>query len=401
MEPLSPILFLANKGVEFLWLSKRHGHSHIYHYTLDGELIAPITEGNWNVTNIIGIDKQDKNIFFTATTEEDPCTQHVYRVNIISLAKKKLSRLAGFHTPILDGFSGNIIDIVSNRENAQTYDIIDPNGELLQTIKESPSPFTDSFKFNTELFNIKSANDKYDLYGQIIKPTDFDASRKYPIIHYVYGGPQIQKVQDKWPDNNLLALQVIANEGYIVFLVDNRGSYNRSFEFEQSNYLQLGKVEMEDQLKALEHVKKLPFTNANKIGVYGKSFGGFMALYLSINNPEIYTSTISVSPVTNWEYYEIMYTEKYMSTPQENAVGYSATDLISRVGEIKSDLLLMYGLQDKTTIANQSIEFTNACIRNNVLIDTFVFPSNGHSYTGKDFEYKLRKTINHFNSTLQ
>jgi dipeptidyl-peptidase-4 len=250
------------------------------------------------------------------------------------------------------------------------------------------------------VFTIKAADDKTDLYCRLIKPLNFDPSKKYPAIVYVYGGPHAQLVEDSWLGGTSLWDFYMAQKGYVIFTVDNRGSSNRGLEFENIIHRNLGITEMEDQLKGIEYLKNLGYVDMDRIGVTGWSYGGFMTISLMTHYPEVFKVGVAGGPVIDWKYYEVMYGERYMDTPDENPDGYEKTSLLNYAKELKGRLLIIHGAIDNTVVWQHSLTFLEECIKNKILVDYFVYPRHEHNVSGIDRLHLMRKITQYFDDYL-
>lgn len=383
VEPENPPLFLKNNPNQFLWQSKRDGYNHIYLYDTSGNLIKQITSGNWDVTSIVGFDQKGDNLIYISC-EESPIERHIYKINLQNNKKIKLSKEEGIHEAIIDDNGKYIADYYTSQHNPGKIAFINLNTNKSTLFFEAKDPFQNKKIPEIEIGSIKANDGVTDLYYRLVKPTDFDASKKYPVIVYVYGGPHSQIVNDSWMGQVRGWDIYMAEKGYVVFTLDNRGTSYRGLDFENITHRQLGVVETEDQITGVKYLQQLPYIDAERIGVHGWSYGGFMTLNLMLRHPEIFKVGVAGGPVTDWKYYEIMYGERYMDSPKENPTGYKETSMVNRAGDLKGRLLIIHGDEDPTVVMQQSSAFLKSAIKKGTHPDLFVYPGHGHNMIGHD-----------------
>ena len=402
VEPENPLFFVPNSNDKFLWLSERSGYNHFYLYNTDGKLIKQVTNGNWVVTKFVGFDKKGENVIFTSTMSS-PIENRIYKVSLKTGKIIEISNEPGTHTAILNKGTDLLFDIFSDTITPRTYTIKNTTGKLIKTIKKS-NDYTKEYNFpKMKIFTIKADNGS-ELYCRMILPNDFDKTKKYPVLVYVYGGPHVQLINNSWLGGAQLWLYYMAQEGYIVFTLDNHGSANRGLNFESIIHRQLGQQEMKDQIKGIEYLKSLPYIDTTRIGVYGWSYGGFMTISLMLNYPKIFKTGVAGGPVIDWKYYEVMYGERYMDTPYENPDGYKKTSLLDneKIQTLKGrKLLIIHGAMDATVVWQHSLLFLKKCIENNVQVDYFVYPTAEHNVRGYDRIHLLQKITDYFNTFLK
>ena len=392
VEPLNGLYFTNNKVENFIWQSRRDGYNHLYLYESSGKLIKQITSGKWEVTGIIGFDNQTKNVFFSST-KDSPLENNIYKININGGKDIKISKASGTHEAVLSSDYSAIIDYYTSADVSGNYDIVTTDGKFVKSIMKNVNPLNNYNVGKTSVFDI-NAKDGSQLYCRMIKPWDFDSLKKYPVLVYVYGGPHNQLITNTWLSGAGLFLNYIANKGYIVFSLDNRGTSNRGKDFEQAIFRNLGDLEVEDQMQGVNYLKKLSFIDTNRIGVNGWSYGGFMTLSLTLKNPGVFKTAIAGGPVVDWKYYEIMYGERYMDTPNENPEGYSNACLLNYIDNLQGKVLIIHGTVDPTVVWQHSLAFLRKCIDKGKLVDYFVYPGQEHNMRGKDrmHLYKLIET---------
>jgi len=399
VEPQHQLTFFPNSTTDFIWQSERSGFNHLFHYHIDKGLIAQITKGNWLVTELLGFNEKKKEIFYTST-QETPLERHLYKVNWNTFKTEKLTNQAGMHTGILSKDGNHLYDSYSNANSPRIVNVINTN-----TLKSKNLITSENTLKNYQRPEIKnvtlSADDGTPLYGKLILPTDFDASKKYPVIVYLYNGPHLQLITNSFPASGNLWYEYMAQRGYIVFTMDGRGSSNRGQKFEQAVFRHLGETEMKDQLKGVAYLKSLPYVNADKMGIHGWSFGGFMTTSFMLKHPEVFKVGVAGGPVIDWNMYEIMYTERYMDSPQNNPEGYKQANLLDKVQNLKGHLLMIHGAQDNVVVWQHSIKFLKAAVDNGVQLDYFVYPGHEHNVLGKDRVHLMQKVTDYFDEYLK
>ncbi|NCO56341.1 MAG: prolyl oligopeptidase family serine peptidase, partial [Bacteroidetes bacterium] len=306
VEPLTPAVFLKKSPNQFIWQSQRDGYNHLYLYDISGKLIKQITKGEWVVTDFLGFDENEKVAFYIST-EKSPLERNVYSVNLENGKVICLTSAQGYHTAMFCSSGKYLIDQYSSTELPNVYNLIDANGKKVREILNASNPLKDISMPEMQMFKIKAADGKTDLYGRIIKPLNFDASKKYPAILYVYGGPHAQMVENSWLGGAPLWDFFMAQKGYVVITVDNRGSANRGFEFESVIHRNVGTNEALDQMETVKYLKNLGYVDEKRIGVHGWSYGGFMTINLMTTFSDVFKTGGAGGPVIDWKYYEVMY----------------------------------------------------------------------------------------------
>jgi dipeptidyl-peptidase-4 len=398
VEPMNGPVFLNENPEQFIWISERDGFRHLYLYNTEGELLRQLTSGPWVVRSLSGISPDDKYAYFTATTES-PLNADVYRVELKSSEITKIAERNGNHNIRLNGNGKYFIDIFSDTLTAREYSVVSTKGKLLQVLQENQDPLAAYRIGNMSIFTI-DANDGTELYCRMITPPGFDPAGQYPAIVYVYGGPHAQLVTNSWLGGASLFLYYLAQEGYVVFTLDNRGSANRGREFEQTIFRRLGTVEVEDQLTGVEYLKNLPFIDSGRLGVHGWSYGGFMTISLMLRKPEIFKVGVCGGPVTDWKYYEVMYGERYMDTPETNPEGYEAASLLNLAGNLEGKLLIIHGTADPVVVWQHSLALISRFISAGKQPDYFVYPGHGHGVGGKDRMHLNERMAQYFFNNL-
>lgn len=398
IEPLNPMLFVKNNAKQFIWQSRRDGYTHFYLYNSDGSLVKQLTKGKWEVKAENGFDEKGENLFFTAN-EQSPVNQDLYMVNIKSGKIKRLTEGNGFHTNAISKKSDLVLDIFTSCYTPAEYRVVNVATGKSTTIFKAENPIKDYKLGSWSLFSIKNSEGQ-DLYCRLFKPVDFDSTKKYPVLVYLYNGPHSQLVTNRWMAGGELWYQYMAQKGYIVFTIDGRGTSYRGKDFEQAIHRQLGTKEMEDQLKGVEYLKSLPYVDANRLGVHGWSFGGFMTTSLMTRHPGVFKVGACGGPVIDWAYYEIMYGERYMDMPQENKEGYDKNNLLNYVDKLKGKLLMIHGAQDNVVVWQHSILYQKKAVEKGVQLDYYVYPGHEHNVLGKDRAHLMEKICNYFIDNL-
>lgn len=392
VQPLHPMIFVKGNDHEFLWRSERDGHDHFYRYNIEGELLNQVTKGKWVVKDFIGFT--DKSVLLTGTFNNALETQ-LFKSPINTSRSKRITKAEGMHRAQANSDGQFIIDMHSSLKNPRTTELIDHTGKSIRTLLQSKDPFENTEIAQTELYTIKSMSGK-PLNCRMIKPADFDASKKYPALVYVYNGPGVQLIYNTHLAAAPLWMHYLANEhDYIVFTVDGRGSENRGRDFEQEIFRNLGEIEMQDQLKGVEHLKSLDFIDSNRIAVHGWSYGGYMTTNLMCSYPNVFTCGVAGGPVIDWKFYEVMYTERYMDTPETNPEGYQNTSLLHKAKNLKDDLLMIHGAQDDIVVGQHSMSFVQKCIEEGIQLDYFPYPNHPHNVRGKDRVHLMKKVIDY------
>jgi dipeptidyl-peptidase-4 len=403
VEPEQPLLFLKKTPDQFIWQSKRSGYNHLYLYDTTGKLIRPLTSGNYDITDVLGVDREEKQIF-VVSNELNPVEFQIYKVDLKTAQKVQLTFEPGVHNAQLS-FSGKyFIDRFSNSNTPLNMDLVDATGSAkfkpvrLQTAE---NPYKGYALPEVSLGSLKAADGQTDLFYHLIKPTDFDPAKKYPVVIYVYGGPHSQMIRNDWMASARGWSLYMAQKGYVVFSMDNRGTSKRGFEFESVIHRQLGIVETDDQMCGVRFLQSLPYVDKERIGVHGWSYGGFMTANLMLRHPGIFKVGVAGGPVIDWKYYEIMYGERYMDSPQENPDGYKQTNMNNLAGNLQGRFLIIHGDQDPTVVWQHSLSFLKACITARTYPDYFVYPGHGHNMTGVDRVHLHEKITRYFEDFLK
>lgn len=396
VEPQNPVLFLPESSDRFIWQSQRDGYNQLYLYKTTGELSKQLTQGEWIIKEVLGFDKRGQHVFVSATAGNGLET-HTWKVSLKDGKRTCLTAGGGVHTSLLSGDGNYIIDRhVSHSIPMDINVIATKDGKRAGQLLSAPDPYKDYKLPEVSLGQLDAADGTTKLNYRLVKPMDFDPAKKYPVIIYVYGGPHAQLITDRrfygaggWDI-------YMAQKGYAVFTVDGRGSANRGFAFESVIHRNLGVNEMADQMQGVAFLKSQSFIDANRIGVYGWSYGGFMATNLMTTHPDVFKVGTAGGPVIDWANYEIMYGERYMDSPQENPEGYRNANLKLKAGNLKGRLLLIHGAVDPVVVWQQSLGFIKASIDAATYPDYFVYPTHPHNVTGKDRLHLSEKIARYF-----
>lgn len=399
VQPQHPLVFFPKSNTDFIWQSQRTGYNHLFHFSLEKGLIAQVTKGDWLVTDILGFNEKKKEIFF-ASTKETPLERHLYKINWTNFKMQRLDDAEGMHTGVLSADGNYLYDVYANANTPRVANIINTNTLKYNNILTAENTLKNYQRPEIKNVNLK-ADDGTPLFGKIILPTNFDPSKKYPVIVYLYNGPNIQLITNTFPASGNLWYEYMAQNGYIIFTMDGRGSSNRGLKFEQAVFRNLGTTEMKDQMKGVEYLKSLPYVDAEKMGIHGWSFGGFMTTSFMLRQPDVFKVGVAGGPVIDWKMYEIMYGERYMDTPEENPEGYAKANLLDKVQNLKGKLLMIHGAQDDVVVWQHSIKFIKSAVDNGVQLDYFVYPGHPHNVIGKDRVHLMQKITDYFDQNLK
>jgi len=390
VEPENDAVFLPNSNTDFLWLSEKDGYKNTYLYTTKGKCKRQVTNFDFVVKSILGFDKSGKNVVVSATGKDGKET-HVYKVNILHGESFKITSKNGTHRAQLKG--NYLIDNYSSLVIPREINILNIDNMDETNIFNAQNPLKD-YKIGTTQFVTLKSKDGFDLYGRLIKPADFNPSKKYPVLVYVYGGTHAQLVTNSWLGGASLWMHWLATQKeYIVFTLDNRGSGNRGFAFESVIHRKAGEAAMEDQLIGIDYLKNFYYVDKNRIAVHGWSYGGFMTTSLMLRHPGVFTTAVAGGPVTDWKYYEVMYGERYMDTPQENPEGYAKSRVGQYLKNLDGKLLIIHGSVDPTVVPQHSMTLLKEAVENNVQIDFFTYPMHEHNVRGKDRVHLMTKVL--------
>ena len=406
VEPLHPIQFLPWDDTKFIMQSQKDGYNHLYLFDTNGKVLKQITKGEWVVMEVLGFNKKQKTIII-ASNEKHPLQRNLYAVDIKTGWRTLLDNGNGVHSGVLSASGTQLYDKWSNPTTPRNIDIRwtdTKTSKLIQAPRNlltSPDPWTDFVQPIFENGTLKAADGTTDLYWRMVKPHDFDPQKKYPTVVYVYGGPHANNVQASWHWASRTWETYMAQKGYIVFILDNRGSQYRGRDFEQATFHQLGQIEMQDQMNGVDYLRTLPYIDMNRLGVHGWSFGGFMTISLMTNYPDVFKVGVAGGPVIDWKWYEVMYGERYMGTPENNPEGYAKTSLIDKAVNLKGKLQIITGYNDNTVVPQHCLSFLDACIKAGTQPDFFAYPGEEHNMRGHASVHLHEKITQYFEDYLK
>lgn len=392
VEPEHEAFFPSATSNNFVWFSEKDGFQNLYYYSIDGKLIKQLTANKFSAREIIGSNPAGTEIYFKATGA-NPTNMLAYKVDLKG-KQTLITQDEGVHTVTISTDGDWFFDEFSNHTTPSKSLLYDKKLKTT-TLLESKNKY-DGYQLGTaEIKTIKAADSTTDLYTRLIKPSNFDPNKKYPVMVYVYGGPHAQLITNSFLDGANLWMYWMAEQGYLVFTVDNRGSDNRGFAFESVIHGRLGVNEMEDQLKGVAYLKSLPYVDGNRLAVHGWSFGGFMTTSLMLRKPDTFKVGVAGGPVTDWKYYEVMYGERYMDTPAENQKGFDEASTLNYVNNLKGKLLLIHGTNDDTVVMQQNFSLIKKFVESGKQIDFFAYPMAKHNVQGKDRVHLMTKVLNY------
>lgn len=398
VEPQNELYFLPN-GKEFVWWSQRDGFMHLYRYDLNGKLVNQITKGNWLVNEIVGKNEKQKQLLITST-KDGAMEEHLYSVNWENGKMERIDVEKGYHNFTVNSAGTYAIDNWTNETTPRKIDVISTDKKFTKNILTAKNPLSDYQMPKVENVALK-ADDGTDLYGKLVYPTDFNSSEKYPVIVYLYNGPHAQMNLNRFPASGNLWYDYMAQNGYVVFVMDGRGSSNRGLEFEQAIFRKAGQVEMADQMKGVEYLKSLSFVDGNRMGIHGWSYGGFMTTSFMLHKPDVFKVGVAGGPVMDWSLYEVMYTERYMDTPETKPEGFAQSKLLDKTQNLKGNLLLIHGTDDNVVVWQHSIDFLRNAVTKGVQVDYFVYPGYEHNVRGRDRVHLMQKISDYFDLYLK
>lgn len=400
VEPEHPMLFVKNNPNQFIWQSRRNGYNHLYLYNTNGNLIKQLTSGDWEVTELKGFDAKAQKLFFLATAES-PITRNLYAVNLANNKMERFTQGEGTHIAQVSDDGSTVLDVMSNTLTPRVITLSEVKKYAPKNLLTASNPLADYATTPINFFTLK-ANTGEDLYCRQYNPVGMEAGKKYPVIVYWYGGPHAQLINNNFTGGAAdLWFQYMAQRGYVVFTLDTRGSGNRGKVFEQHIYRNIGAPQVEDLLVGVNYLKKQSYVDADRMGLFGWSFGGFLTTNFMLTNPGIFKAAVAGGPVMDWQLYEVMYTERYMDTPGENPEGYAKANLIKQAGKLKGNMLLIHGMQDPVVVQQQSVNFVRACIDNGIQVDYMIYPGHEHNVQGKDRAHLYQKVTDYFMAQLR
>jgi dipeptidyl-peptidase-4 len=401
VEPQHPITFLPWDKEKFLLWSEKDGYNHLYLYDTSGRLVKQLTHGNWVVMDMLGFDTDRQAVIISANADS-PIQQNLYRVDV---ATGQMTRIdeggRGWHSGRLSTSGAWLIDNYQEPDVPRNIAIVDTRNNRQYRYFTAPDPWQGYTVPEYRCGTIKAADDSTDLYYRLVLPTDFDPAKKYPTVVYVYGGPHAHNVDARWHYSSRSWETYMAQRGYVLFILDNRGSENRGRDFEQTTFRHLGQVEMQDQMRGVDFLRTLSYVDTTRLGVHGWSFGGFMTISLMTNYPDVFKVGVAGGPVIDWKWYEVMYGERYMDTPQTNPEGYAQTSLLNKAADLKGRLQVIIGLNDPTVVPQHAYSFLKACIAAGTQPDFYVYPGQGHNMMGHQSVHLHERITRYFDDYLK
>ena len=401
VEPQNPIQFLPWDTTKFILQSQKDGYNHLYLFDTNGKELKQITKGEWVVMEVLGFNKKQKTVIIKAN-KEHPLHHRLYSVNMNG-AIKQLETVDGVHNAVLSPSGNFLIDRFSTPTRPRVIDVVDINQKTPHhtNLLEADDPWAGYQQPIFECGSIKAADGVTDLYYRMVKPADFNPEKKYPTVVYVYGGPHANNVQASWHWASRSWETYMAQKGYIIFILDNRGSQYRGRDFEQATFHQLGQIEMQDQMKGVEFLRTQPYVDMNRLGVHGWSYGGFMTISLMTNYPDVFKVGVAGGPVIDWKWYEVMYGERYMGTPENNPEGYAKTSLLAKAKNLKGKLQIITGYNDPTVVPQHCLSFLDACIKAGTQPDFFAYPGEPHNMRGHASVHLHERITQYFEDYLK
>ena len=401
VEPQHTITFLPWDKEKFLLWSEKDGYNHLYLYDTAGRELKQLTRGNWVVMDLLGFDTERHAVIISANADS-PIQQNLYRVDVATGDMTRIDEGGrGWHNGSLSDSGCCLIDSYQEPDVPRNISIVDTRTGTANRYFTAPDPWQGYTVPEYRCGSIKAADDSTDLYYRLVLPTEFDETKKYPTVVYVYGGPHAHNVDARWHWCSRSWETYMAQRGYVLFILDNRGSENRGRDFEQATFRHLGQVEMQDQMRGVEFLRTLNYVDTARLGVHGWSFGGFMTISLMTNYPDVFKVGVAGGPVIDWKWYEVMYGERYMDTPQTNPEGYSQTSLLNKAADLKGRLQVIIGLNDPTVVPQHAYSFLKACIAAGTQPDFYVYPGQGHNMMGHQSVHLHERITRYFDDYLK
>ena len=389
VEPEHAAFFPSKTSNNFVWVSEKDGYNNLYYYSIDGKLIRQLTRNTFVLKDIVGANPTGNEIFFTATGTS-PLNLQLFKVDLKG-RQTLLTPADGYHNAQVSTDGKWIFDEYSSRSVPSKSQLI--GGGKTKILLESANKYDGYTLGTSEVKTIKAADGKTDLYTRLIKPSNFDPAKKYPVFVYVYGGPHAQMITNTWMDGANLWMYWMAEQGYLVFTVDNRGSDSRGAAFEKVIHRNLGEAEMADQLKGVEYLKSLPYVDGNRLSVHGWSYGGFMTTSLMLRHPDVFKVAVAGGPVIDWKWYEVMYGERYMDTPAENKEGFERSTVSNYAKNLKGKMLLIHGTADDVVVEQHNLSLVKKMVEAGKHVDYFPYPMHKHNVIGKDRVHLIEKVL--------
>jgi len=392
---VSDDLYFLKDGKRFVWSSERSGYRHLYLYDLEGKQLAQLTKGAWEVTSLDAVDEAKGLVYFTAT-EESPLERHLYRVTLDGTGFARLTKDEGTHAVVFAPNAAAFYDTYSNAATPQLQELYRPDGSRIAVINENKVAELAEYHLSPMEFLSVKSHDGVQLNASIIKPPDFNPQKKYPVLVYTYGGPHAQVVRNAWGGANFLWHQLMAQKGYIIFSLDNRGSVGRGHAFETPLHFRMGAQELSDQRDGVQYLKSLPYVDSNRIGIWGWSYGGHMALHAMFEASDDFKVGFAGGPVTDWRYYDTIYTERYLGLPQKNEKGYQDSSPVKYATQLKGKLLIAHGTGDDNVHFANTLAVINDLIEAGKYVEVLAFPGRGHGVSDPPARRVLMQRVTQF-----
>ena len=392
---LSDDLYFLKDGKRFLWSSERSGYRHLYLFDVEGKQLAQLTKGNWEVSAVDAVDETKGFVYFTAT-ENSPLERQLYRVGLDGTGFARLTKDAGTHAAIFAPNATAFYDTYSNAATPQRQDLCRADGSRIAAINENKVAELGDYHLSPMEFLTVKSRDGVSLNASIVKPPDFNPQKKYPVLVHTYGGPHAQVVRNGWGGANFLWHQLMAQKGYIIFSVDNRGSAGRGHAFETPLHFRIGAQELSDQRDGVQYLKSLPYVDPNRIGIWGWSYGGHMTLHAMFEAGEDFKAGFAGGPVTDWRYYDTIYTERYLGLPQKNEKGYQDSSPVKYAAQLKGKLLIAHGTGDDNVHYANTLSVINDLIEAGKYAEVLAFPGRGHGASDPPARRVLMQRVTQF-----
>lgn len=400
VEPSHPIVFLPWDDSKFVLQSQKDGYNHLYLFDKEGRQLRQLTSGPWVVMDVLGFDTRSQSIII-ASNERSAIQRNLFAVDLQTGVRTLLDETGtGYHQGSLSASGRYLLDRYTTPTTPRNISIVDIRARQARRYFTAEDPWKGYNVPQYKSGTIKAADGTTDLYYRMVLPIGFDPAKKYPTVVYVYGGPHAHNVDAGWHYGSRSWETYMAQKGYLMFILDNRGSENRGKQFEQATFRHLGEVEMQDQMKGVEYLKTLPYVDADRMGVHGWSFGGFMTINLMTTYPDVFKVGVAGGPVIDWKWYEVMYGERYMDTPQTNSEGYAQSSLIAKAKNLKGKLQIITGLNDPVVLPQHCLSFIEQCILEGTQPDFFVYPGEPHNMRGHQSTHLHERITQYFEDYL-
>ena len=400
VEPLHPITWVPWDDTKFIYWSWKDGYKHLYLMDTEGRELGQLTTGKWVVKELVGFCPATKSAIII-TKEAGDLQRNIYSLNLKTKKRTPLDNGRGCHSAKLSADGRYLIDTWQEPTLPRACAVTDTKTGKQTLLRTASDPWEGWYQPIFEQGTILAADGVTTLYWRMVKPMDFDPSRKYPTVVYVYGGPHAHNVEASWHWGSRSWETYMAQKGYILFILDNRGSEDRGRDFEQVTFRHLGQEEMKDQMQGVAYLNTLPYVDADRLGVHGWSYGGFMTTSLMTTYPDAFKVGVAGGPVIDWKWYEVMYGERYMDTPEQNPEGYEQTSCINKAKNLKGKLQIIIGMNDPTCVPQHSLQFLNACAEAGTQPDFFVYPGEGHNMAGHKSVHLHERITQYFEDYLK